>query len=110
MLPTYQDDDIPSAIPAEEVTKVALRLKYLLEECVPCELEEEEITKPHSKIITPKVLQAAREAGGEEYGACVVFCLLINKRWFKKQASLEIWDADLHMVRATAAEMIAKHL
>lgn len=93
-----------------EVTKVALRLKYLVEECVPCELEEDAITKAHSKIITEKVLKAAKEAGGEDHVACVVYCLLVNVHWFKRQAILEIWDADLHNVRAVAAEVIAKRL
>lgn len=115
MLPTYHDDDIPSAIDPVEVTKVALRLKYLIEECIPCELEEELITKPHSRIITPNVLKAAKEAGGDQLGgdqlgACVVYCLLVNKRWFKRQAILEMWDADLHNVRAVAAEVIAKRV
>lgn len=110
MLPTYHEEQIPSAIDPVEVTKVALRLKYLIEQCVPCELEEEMITKPHSRIITPKVLQAAKEAGGDQFGACVVYCLLVNKRWFNRLALLEIWDANLHNVRAVAAEMIAKGL
>lgn len=108
MLPSYHDESLPSAIPAEEVTKVALRLRYLIEQCVPCELEEELITKAHSRIISPKVIKAAKEAGGAEYGACVVYCLLINKRWFKKQARLEMWDADLYDLRACATEVIAK--
>jgi hypothetical protein len=108
VLPTYHDEALPSAIPAEEVTKVALRLRYLIEQCVPCELEEHLVTRAHSRIITPKVIKAAKEAGGTEYGACVVYCLLVNKRWFMRRAWLEIWDADLHNVRATAAEVIAK--
>ncbi|TVY84185.1 Calcium channel [Lachnellula suecica] len=110
LLPTYHEDDIPSAIPAPEVTKVAIRLRYLIEECVPCELEEDTITAAHSRIITPKVIKAAKEAGGQEYAACVVYALLVNKRWFKKQAMIELWDADLHNVRATACEVIAKAL
>lgn len=105
-----EDESLPSTYDPAEVTKVALRLRYLIEECVPCELEEEKITKPHSKIITEKVLKAAKEAGGEEYSACVVYCLLITQRWFNHQAILEIWDADLHNVRAVAAEVIAKAL
>lgn len=56
------------------------------------------------------MIKAAKEAGGSEYGACVVYALLVNKRWFKKQASLELWDADLHNVRAVASEVIAKHI
>lgn len=110
VLPTYHDDEIPSAIAAPEVTKVALRLRYLIEECVPCELEEDKITESHSRVITHAVIKAAREAGGRDYGACVVYALLVNKRWFKKQAMLELWDADLHNVRAVASEVIAKQL
>ncbi|KAN0095996.1 hypothetical protein V8E51_014801 [Hyaloscypha variabilis] len=110
LLPTYHEEALPSAIPAPEVTKIALKLRYLLEECVPCELEESHITCSHSRIITRKVVQAAKEAGGAEYGACVVYALLVNKRWFKMQAMLELWDADLHNVRAVACEVIAKQL
>jgi hypothetical protein len=89
---------------------VALRLRYLIEESVPCELEETKITESNSRVITRDVIQAARGAGGKEYGACVVYALLVNKRWFKKQAMLELWDADLHNIRATACEVIAKRL
>jgi len=39
-----------------------------------------------------------------------VFCLLINKRWYKHQAIAELWDADLHKVRAIACEVIAKQM
>ncbi|KAK3898924.1 hypothetical protein C8A05DRAFT_18568 [Staphylotrichum tortipilum] len=110
LLPSYRDDSIQSAIPAHTVTEVALRIRHLIEECVPCELKPEQVTCPHSKVITPKVIQAAREAGGTENGACVVFCLLINKRWWRHQALIELWDADLHYLRATACEVLAKLL
>lgn len=82
----------------------------MIEECVPCELEPSAITRAHSSVITHKVIQAAKEAGGADYRACVVYALLVNKRWFKKQALLELWDADLHNVRAIAAEIIAKRV
>ncbi|CCD45290.1 BcYVC1, Ca2+ channel protein, partial sequence [Botrytis cinerea T4] len=110
LLPSYREDEFQSAIPPLEVTKTALRLRYLIEESVPCELEEANIVCAHSKIITRKVIAAAREAGGKDYGACVVYALLVCKRWFKKQAMLELWDADLHNVRAVACEVIAKQL
>ncbi|KAL2120141.1 hypothetical protein VTJ04DRAFT_4167 [Mycothermus thermophilus] len=112
LLPSYRDDDanIPSAIPAQIVTEVALRIRHLVAECVPCELKETQITSPHSRVITAKVIQAAREAGGHEHGACVVFCLLVNKRWWQHQAQIELWDADLHNLRAVACEVIAKKL
>ena len=77
---------------------------------IPCELEDEQITKAHSSIITPAVLATAKQAGGPEHHACVVFCLLVVQKWFKGQALAELWDADLHDVRATAAEVMAKRL
>lgn len=108
LLPGYVDEALESAIPAEEVTKVALRLRHLVEEAVPVELDESLVTQPHSKVITKKVIKAAKEAGGSENGACVVYCLLVCKRWFKHQSLMELWDCDLHAVRAVACEVIAK--
>lgn len=35
-------------------------------------MEESRITTPHSRIITQKVIKAAKEAGGSEHGPCVV--------------------------------------
>lgn len=110
VLPTFTDEDVASSIPAPEVTKIALRLKYLIEEVVPCELPEDDIVLPHSKIISKGVVKTAASAGGGENDACVVYCLLVNKRWFKRQAQLELWDADLHNLRATACEIIAKQM
>ena len=101
---------IESAIPAADVTKVALRLKYQIEQVVPCEMEEWKITKANSPVITRKVVKTAQEAGGEEHRGCVVYCLLVCHRWFTRQANLELWDADLHNVRATACEVLAKQM
>ncbi|PSK36186.1 Eukaryotic translation initiation factor 2 subunit alpha [Elsinoe australis] len=114
LLPYSQNHAIPSAIPAIEVTKIALRLKHQIETVVPCELEEDRVTAAHSAIVTPAVIETAKSAGkyGSEhdYSACVVFCLLICKKWFKRQAVLELWDSDMHDVRATACEVIAKRI
>lgn len=92
------------------MTKVALKLRHLVESAVPCDLDESEITKPHSSVITAKVVQAAKEAGGSEYRACVVFCLLICKGWFSHQSAAELWDAELHRGREIASEVIASKL
>lgn len=108
MLPTRRDDVPPSPIPAKEVTKIALRLKHQIEVVIPCEIEESLITRAHSHIITPSVVKLAASAGGEEYKACVVYCLLVVNKWFKRQAVIELWDSDLHDVRAVACEVIAK--
>lgn len=75
---------------------------------IPCELDKWKITKAHSSVVTPAVVRTAKSAGGEEYKACVVYCLLVVKKWFKKQAISEMWDSELHDVRAVACEVIAK--
>lgn len=110
VLPTSRERPPPPPIDPKEVTKVALRLKHQIEQVIPCELEENLVTKPHSHILTPAVVETATQAGGEQYGACVVYCLLVVKKWFKRQALAELWDADLHEVRAAAAEMLAKRI
>lgn len=56
------------------------------------------------------MVKTAKSADREEYKACVVFYLLTVKRWFKRQAQLELWDADLHNLRATACEVLVKHM
>jgi hypothetical protein len=60
--------------------------------------------------LTKEVLETTKQAGGEQYSACVVYCLLVVMKWFQKQSNAELWDADLHDVRAVAAEMMAKRL
>ncbi|KAK5109636.1 hypothetical protein LTR62_006873 [Meristemomyces frigidus] len=115
LLPSHREAEIISAIPARQVTYVALRLKYQIEQVVPCELPEERISAPHSNVITEAVIKTAKSAGklsssSDDHSACVVYCLLVVKHWFKMQAQLELWDADLHNVRATACEVIAKSI
>lgn len=99
-----------SAFPAIEVTKVALKIKYQIEHVIPCELDAWKITRANSSVITRKVVQTCKEAGGNDYAACVIFCLLVCKNWFRILANNELWDADLHGVRAIACEVLAKQL
>jgi hypothetical protein len=83
VLPTRREHFPAPPIDAKEVTKICLRLKHQVEQVIPCELEEEKVTKANSPIITQAVLDTANKAGGEENKACVVFCLLIVKKWFQ---------------------------
>ena len=101
---------LESAYPAQEVTKVALRLKHQLEQVMPIEIDESKITRANSPIITRKVVQVAKQAGGKQYPSCIIYCLLVCKRWFKRQALLELWDSDLHEARAVACEVLAKKM
>lgn len=92
---------------------MCLRLKYQLEQVIPCELPEERIIAAHSNVITPAVVATARAAGklnDVDHSGCVVFGLLVVKNWFRKQAKLELWDAELHHGRAQACEVIAKKI
>ncbi|CRG86141.1 Calcium channel YVC1 [Talaromyces islandicus] len=110
VLPTYSSDSVSPALPPREVTKVALRLKYQIEQVIPCELDESSITNANSSIITNDVISTAEAAGGEQYRCCVIFCLLVCSKWFKLQAIDELWDASLLQCRAVACEVIAKHI
>jgi len=56
------------------------------------------------------VVETAKAAGGKDYASCVLFCLLVVKKWFKRQAIQELWDEELHDVRASACEVIAKQM
>ncbi|KAJ5890919.1 uncharacterized protein N7473_007147 [Penicillium subrubescens] len=110
LLPTHANDESQSLESSKEIAKVALRLKYQIEQVVSCEVDESTLTNPNSRIISQGVIETARQAGGEDYKACVVFCLLICLRWFKMQSNVELWDADLHLGRAVACEVIAKRI
>lgn len=110
VLPTHANDEVQSSESSKEISKVALRLKYQIEQVVSCEVDEAALTNPNSRIITQDVIETARRAGGEDYKACVVFCLLVCLRWFKIQSNLELWDAELHLGRAVACEVIAKRM
>lgn len=110
VLPSHSADQVSPDSPAKEVTKVALRLKYQIEQVIPCELEERVITAPNSHVITDAVIQTAKQAGGDELRPSVLFCLLICLRWFKIQALVELWDSELNECRAVACEVIAKRM
>lgn len=110
MLPAYAAVEPHASGASKELAKVALRLKYQIEQVVSCEVKDKFLTDPNSRIITDDVVATAMKAGGDEYKACVVYCLLVCLRWFKIQASVELWDSDLHEVRAVACEVIAKRM
>ncbi|KAJ5925665.1 ATPase P-type K/Mg/Cd/Cu/Zn/Na/Ca/Na/H-transporter [Penicillium verhagenii] len=110
LLPSYIADEAEASDSSKEIAKIALRLKYQIEQVVSCEVEEGALTDPNSRIITQHVIETAKRAGGEDHKACVVYCLLVCLRWFQIQASVELWDADLHEVRAVACEVIAKRI
>lgn len=72
MLPHNRNEQSDASVPPAEVYKVCLRLRHLIQECIPCEMEEAIVTRAHSPIITDKVIKAAKEAAGKDYRGCVV--------------------------------------
>lgn len=110
VLPSSSTDQVAPDSPAKEVSKVALRLKYQIEQVIPHEVDESAITDPNSHIITKEVIQTAKQAGGDDLRACIIFCLLVCLRWFRIQATVELWDSDLNECRAVASEVIAKQM
>lgn len=89
---------------------MCLRLKYQIEQVIPCELDPSEITRPNGSVVTKDVIKTAKEAGGTEYRGAVIFGLLVCKKWFHHQGQVELWDTSLHECRALACEVIAKQL
>jgi hypothetical protein len=94
---------------------------------LPCEVFPDRITAPHGDVLTDAVLATARSAGdlprpdddsdeeawnaqASQRAESVVFCLLVVARWFRKQAKLELWDAELHASRGVACEALAKRM
>lgn len=88
VLPTRREQLPRPPIDAKEVTKICLRLKHQIEQIIPYELEVEKVTKANSPIITQAVLNTANKSGGEDRTACVVYCLLIVKKWFS------VWNSN----------------
>ncbi|KAK6346787.1 hypothetical protein TWF696_006896 [Orbilia brochopaga] len=106
----YASEDVTPVIDPKTVTLVAMRIKYLVEETIPCELDEEQIIKPHSPILTRAVIELTRDAGGDENRTCVIYCLLVCLQWFRRQSLKELYDADLGRLRAVACQMLAKRI
>ena len=81
------EEPMPFTIPPKEVTKVALRLKHLIEQVIPYEIDQGRVTGAHGAVLTRNVEQTAKDAAGKENKACVVFSLLVCKHWFKRQST-----------------------
>ncbi|ODQ55443.1 hypothetical protein SAICODRAFT_76435 [Saitoella complicata NRRL Y-17804] len=111
----YSDNDLnrSPAISAQHCTKVALRIRYLVQEIIPVAYKESHVTKPNSRIITNDVIELVRTRAGvdsKETNACVVYALLMCRRWFMKQSKSNLPDADLNNLRAVACDVLAKQI
>lgn len=121
LLPIDEDSDIGinSSPTPRQVLRIALNLKYLIDQVVPIQFNEDLLTSPFSEILTSKVVQLAREAAGgkgngkintssRKYRAVLIFCLLKVSHWYQRMALSELQDSDLYTSRNIAAQQIAK--
>ena len=76
------------------------------------------MTRPHSRIITERVLKLVWEAGGDDK-ACIIFAIMACRkyvlrstmficRYFKRKSYRELADVDLHDLRVTTCDRMAK--
>lgn len=100
---------VKSLPPARKVTQVARKIRQLMIQLVPLQVKESHITNPKSRIITDGVLKLVESAAHDEPG-CVVFCCVYVANYFHRLCSKDLSDADVHVLRAIACEVIAKRL
>ncbi|BEJ00680.1 hypothetical protein CcaverHIS631_0505370 [Cutaneotrichosporon cavernicola] len=94
---------------ANTITQIIKRLKAMTNRLLPIQVELEDITSPTSAIVTPEVVKAFYEAGGD-FREAVPFCLLRARQLFIKEGNLNQADYEENMCRATACEMIARRI
>lgn len=102
---------------SRQVLRIALNLKYLIDKLIPIAIDESEIVKDGSNVLTPKVIQLTYEACGgdqsnkeyqQKYRAVLVFCLIKVSSWYNQLSSVEISNSKLYDVRSITAQQLAK--
>lgn len=101
--------DVKSLPPARKVTQVARKIRHLMVQLIPIEVKESHILNPKSRIITNSVLDLIESAADDEPG-CVIFCCVWVARYFHHMCLKDLPDADVHVLRAIACEVVAKRL
>lgn len=101
--------NVKSLPPARKVTQVARKIRHLMVQLIPMQVKETHITNPKSRIITDSVLKLVEFAAKDEPG-CVSFCCVWVARYFHRLCLKDLPDADVHVLRAVACEVIAKRL
>ncbi|WRT65647.1 uncharacterized protein IL334_002592 [Kwoniella shivajii] len=93
----------------DTITKLVKRCRALILRLLPVEVEVSDISDATSSIITPEVIEAFGQCGGD-FGECIPFCLLRAKATFMKEAYANPADYDENLCRATAAECLARRI
>ncbi|WVR03896.1 hypothetical protein IAU60_000895 [Kwoniella sp. DSM 27419] len=93
----------------DTISKLVKRCRALILRLLPVEVEASQITDATSSIITPEVIVAFAKAGGD-FGEAVPFCLLRAKATFMTEAYANPADYDENVIRAVAAEVLARRI
>ncbi|TIC50748.1 hypothetical protein E3Q04_03994 [Wallemia mellicola] len=91
--------------------KLIQRLKALIMELIPDEVDIEQLKLPEVKnqVISPDTVSVFVDAGGDCRDA-VPFCLLKLKEHFKSEALEDQSDYDEHICRSVACEALARYV
>ncbi|ODQ64951.1 hypothetical protein NADFUDRAFT_46764 [Nadsonia fulvescens var. elongata DSM 6958] len=111
----------PSRTSPQQILKIAIRLKTLLDELISGNTDANEITAPNSTILDGHIIEmaykAAAGAGNGKpgtssyaYRSTLVFALLVVKKWYISMANTTIFNADLYHLRELAAEKLAAQI
>ena len=90
------------------VSAIIRRVRALVIRLIEHDMDRDSITSTEG-VITPQVVSAAHEVGGD-FGDAVPFCLLEARKTFLRDASIHPLDYNLNQQRATATEVIACRL
>ncbi|GMK55778.1 hypothetical protein CspeluHIS016_0208340 [Cutaneotrichosporon spelunceum] len=94
---------------ANTINQIVKRIKAMANRLLPIQVELDDITSPTSAIVTPEVVKAFYEAGGD-FREAVPFCLLRARQLFIKEGNANQADYEENICRATACEMIARRI
>jgi len=75
------------------VTKLIKRVRLMILKLIPVEVNPDDLTAPTSSIITPAVIQAFADAGGD-FGEAVPFALLQARAQFLSEAKASRESSD----------------
>lgn len=114
----YTDKFFPNS---RQIWRICVNLKKLIDGIISIEFDESQVTHPNSAILNINVLELVYKAAGGKgdgkpdtssfrYRASLPFCLLKVCGWYWQQAELELYDTQLHKLRATAAQILAANI
>ncbi|CCF60248.1 hypothetical protein KAFR_0J01840 [Kazachstania africana CBS 2517] len=102
---------------SRQVLRIALNLKYVIDNAVPIIYEIDEITSEKSEIVNGKVLEFAYQACGgdsgnklslQKYQAVLIFALLNLAKWYDTLANQELSNFKLYQTRSIATQRLCR--